>query len=154
MLLLKHSTSTRKDRDETLESASGKGNTTMLRTHKRNRICSQILRHSNTDPKRLEGVTFRICQNTEQKQNQHINNIGLDCNFTKTLVYRYDLADLLMSRCGKTKTCLKECHNIKPQKIVASPILWGGTRFEKLEHFKWNGVVKKRPSKIQRHYGD
>ena len=62
----------------------------------------------------------------KKKHNQHINHIGLDCNFTKTLVYRYDLADLLMSRCEKTKTCLQECHNIKPQKILASPILWGG----------------------------
>ena len=62
-----------------------------------------------------------------QKRNKiNINNIGLDCNFTKTLVYRYDLADLLMSRCEKTKTCLKECHNIKPQKILPSPILLGG----------------------------
>ena len=39
---------------------------------------------------------------------------------------------------------------------MASPILWGGggTIFEKLEHLKWNGVVKKLPFKIQRHYGD
>ena len=67
MLLLNHSTSTRKDRDETLESDSGMGNTTMLRTHRRHRIGSQILRQSNTVPKRLEGVTFLICQNTEKE---------------------------------------------------------------------------------------
>ena len=89
----------------------------------------------------------------KKKHSQQKHNIGLDCNFTKTLVYRYDLADLLMCRCEKTTTCLKECHKIKPKTSYRHPF-FGGTCFEELELFKRNGAVKKLPFKLQRHYGD